>query len=76
MILTRGKLETILAFEKMKIHAELKGESISRAYRLHTEINELKEEIARLKETIEELIQVAAMCDKAVMSLAGEEKTE
>ena len=52
MILTRGKLETILAFEKMKIHAELKGESISRAYRLHTEINELKEEIARLKEAI------------------------
>ena len=53
MILTRGKLETILAFEKMKIHAELKGESISRAYRLHTEINELKKEIARLKEAIE-----------------------
>lgn len=25
---------------------------------------------------IEELIQVAAMCDKAVISLAGEEKTE
>lgn len=25
---------------------------------------------------IKELIQVAAMCDKAVMSLAGEEKTE
>lgn len=38
MILTRGKLETILAFERMKIHAE---------------INELKEEIARLKEAIE-----------------------
>lgn len=58
MILTRRKLETILDFERMKIHTELKGEIVSRVYDLMTEIHKLKECNRELNGKLEKLEEV------------------
>lgn len=69
MILTRRKLETILEFEKLKIHAELKGEIISRVYDLHTEINTLKECNRELNRKLNKFIEIASLQSKALNKL-------
>lgn len=55
-----------------RLWRDIKAKASSEADRLE-DVGMLRGHVVR---AIEELIQVAAMCDKAVISLAGEEKTE
>ncbi len=69
MILTRGKLETILTFEKLKLHAELKGEIISKVLDLKTEIHTLKECNKELNRRLDEFIEIASLQSEALNKL-------
>lgn len=69
MILTRGKLETILTFEKLKLHAELKGEIISKVLDLKKEIHTLKECNKKLNRRLDEFIEIASLQSEALNKL-------